>query len=161
MRVGFVGITDGRGSNLVDTLRSAEAHLKYDWYKRYLFNDAADLEYGRWLTQTFPDYMKIHHYPRRGLGGMVKNVWTHAVALGWDYLWHAEDDMLYTSDIDVAHMIEIMEENPDLAQLALKRAAWSPEEISAGGFMNMAPDQYRQADGFISQQRGSSPSTRA
>ncbi len=47
----------------------------------------------------------------------------------------------------------VLKEHGRLAQLVLKRQAWSPEELAAGGIMECHPAEYRQRDGWVEHSR--------
>ncbi len=45
-------------------------------------------------------------------------------------------------------MCRTLEANPQLAQLCLKRGPCTPEEVAAGGFVELARDEYRECAWF-------------
>lgn len=87
----------------------------------------------------------------RGLAGSVRSGW--AAAQGYDYLFHVEEDFVFTADIDIAAMIDVLERTANLAQVVLKRQAWSPVELSAGGIIECHPSDYVDRDGWVEHQR--------
>lgn len=118
-------LTDGREPpTLFDTMRSVDLHLPK-------FN----------RTELFDD--SEHAF---GLAGNVQRAWRWAVDVGADYLWHQEDDWTFTGLVPLGRMIECLQANPQLAQMCLKRQPVNPEEIAAGGFMELAPGQYIDQD---------------
>lgn len=147
-KVSFVAITDGRRDYLLRTLKSAD-HLLCDWHAQYIINDSGDSEYGQWLAATFPQFVIVHHAQRLGLAAAVKSAWTLALAGGADYLWHAEDDMVYNTEVVVDTLAGMLAANPTLAQLSLKRQPVGPHEEAAGGFIELHPQDFVDADGYV------------
>ena len=48
-------------------------------------------------------------------------------------------------------MVQLLKNNPHLAQLALKRDCVNPAESEVGGFMGQRPDDYEDREGFVEQ----------
>jgi hypothetical protein len=68
-----------------------------------------------------------------------------------DYVFHLEDDFIFPDVVDIELMIEILEYEPELAQVALLRQPWSPEEQQAGGIYSIEPERFKQKYGFVQQ----------
>lgn len=120
-------LTDGRDDLLADTIRSARQHL------------------------TGIDHLYVVHDgigPRKGLAGAVQTLWSHAVGVDADYLFHLEDDWLFNGPVDVDVMRRLVDEH-SLAQLVLQRQALTPEEHRAGGVAAHA--HWVQHDGWVEQ----------
>jgi hypothetical protein len=99
-----------------------------------------DPRYREFLDLAYPEYEKIHHKEKRGFCGAVQSGW--AVAAESRFTFWLEDDFLFMRPVPLTHMMNVLTENPHLAQLALLRQPWSPEEQKAGGIMQMWPDEY-------------------
>ena len=150
MNIALVIITDGRLEYLVETLDSIEANLHGDFAARIIIDDSGDETYRAWLVDSYgPRYIVIHHAQRRGLAAAVRTAWTTALAAGADYVWHAEDDMVYSAPVDVEEIAGLLAEHPGLAQISLKRQPVNAEEIEAGGFMQRSPGEWHQRDGYV------------
>jgi glycosyltransferase involved in cell wall biosynthesis len=80
---------------------------------------------------------------RLGLAGAVNAAWDWARERDVDYLLHIEEDFVFHTPIDVWDMVEILEQNPHVAQVCLKRQAdpRTPEAV-AGGIIECNPDDY-------------------
>lgn len=76
-----------------------------------------------------------------GMAGAVQRAWTWALDQHCDYLVHIEEDFRF-HDFPIAAMIDILEENPQLAQVVLKRQPWSARESEAGGIVELHPDYF-------------------
>lgn len=79
---------------------------------------------------------------RLGMAGAVRAAWSWALTGGADYLFHCEEDFRFHQAVPLDAMSKILEANPQLAQVVLKRQPWSDEEKRAGGQIEVAPDDY-------------------
>lgn len=79
-----------------------------------------------------------------GLAGAVRAAWTWALDLGADYLWHQEEDWRYERYVNVRSIRVVLERNPQLAQIILRRGIeyGNQHEIDAGGWMEANPSVY-------------------
>lgn len=82
-----------------------------------------------------------------GLAGAVQAAWEWALSTGCDYLFHVEEDFRFHT-LPLAQMQWILETNPHLAQVVLKRQPWSAEEKAAGGQIETNPGAYTQRRAF-------------
>lgn len=78
-----------------------------------------------------------------GMSGAVDAAWKWACGEDADYLCHVEEDFLFRG-FPVEAMVRILENQPHLAQVVLKRDPWSPEEFAAGGQIETDPGAYEQ-----------------
>lgn len=128
------------------TVASARQHLKWDFHQKIIIDDSLSAEYRDWLTSEYTDF-ELHlnaTTEKRGFGGAIRAGW--ASVSNCDYVFHLEDDFIFNEDINIDDMITILEENPSLAQVALKRQPWNDEEHAAGGFMEQNLDAYEQME---------------
>jgi len=140
-------VTDGRWDYLADALASAEANLDCRWADKVLVDDTgtgqAEHAIGRldgWRVVANPE--------RRGLAGAIQAGW-EALDPTTDYVFHAEDDFVYPQRVDVGDMIAKLAAHPELAQVALLRQGWSPEERRAGGIYGLHSTGIRERDGLV------------
>ena len=80
-----------------------------------------------------------------GMAGAVKDGWQWAVRQNADYLLHIEEDFRLI-DLPLRAMRQVLDLNPHLAQVVLKRQPWSNEERAAGGQIETNPDAYVQRE---------------
>lgn len=80
-----------------------------------------------------------HQY---GFAGAIQRGWDTIYDAGADWVFHFEADFLFNGPVDLAAMIALLERQPHLAQVALKRQAWNPEETAAGGIVELHPDDF-------------------
>lgn len=78
---------------------------------------------------------------RLGMAGAVRQAWDWALSTDCDYLLHVEEDFRL-HDAPIAAMVEVLTHDETLAQVVLKRQAWSPEERRAGGIIECHPADY-------------------
>lgn len=89
-----------------------------------------------------------------GFGGAIRRGWglLRASSVAFDYVLHVEDDWHFTTPLELPQMTAILDVRreharppilaPDLAQIALRRQAVSPAEVTAGGVVELWPDAY-------------------
>ena len=133
-RIALMVITDGRWHYLRDTVASAEANLDWQFSYKLLVDDSGS------NTELAPQFAGFHYLKnaeRRGLAG--------AIQAGWDnlpdceYVFHLEDDFTFPQHVDVASMVKALEADDTLAQVALMRQPWGPDEIAAGSVYRAHP----------------------
>lgn len=143
MSTALLVLTDGRVDCLERTVTSAEAMLHGDIRLRVIHNDSPDPLFRNWLHDTYSDRFAIVHTPKRaGFGGAIRNAWAHLRELQFDYLFATEDDFVYQRPVSLDYMAALLDERPDIAQVALRRQAWNHEEREAGGVVEMHPHAY-------------------
>lgn len=79
-----------------------------------------------------------------GMAGAAKAAWQWALDQNADYLFHVEEDFLFTAPVPVDGMVRVLDMNPHLAQVVLKRQPWSRQEKEAGGQIETNPEAYTQ-----------------
>lgn len=145
-------MTDGRNNYLLQTVSSASLMLRGPIIERWMHDDTGDENHRAWLRRRFPDFIHIGEGPRKGFGGAYDFVWK---TLGGQsqakYVFSLEDDFTFNREIPLEAMAQVLEDNPHVYQMALRRQAWSSEEIQAGGVIERWPDVFYQQDGWISQ----------
>jgi hypothetical protein len=146
VNVALVVITDGRQDFLSESIRSIDINFP-PFAQQYIVDDSGDPEYWDWLDDTFGGPFTIFHHPtRQGCSRAVSTGWLAASEC--DYVWHAEDDFTYNEHVDLEPMIAILDANPYLAQLALKRQPHGPVESAAGDLMAVEPSRWEDHEGF-------------
>lgn len=82
-----------------------------------------------------------HHL---GFAGAIQEGWEQALDTGCQYVFHVESDFAFNQDPPVGEMIALLERQPHLAQVALKRQPWNEEEKAAGGIVEVHPDDFEE-----------------
>lgn len=141
--LGIIG--NGRRELLEQTVASAESHLKGSFFTKVMINDAPSPEYNQYLIDTYGDrFTVINHEKNEGLSGSVRSLWMWAQMQGAEYLFHCEEDFLFNQKVFIEDLAWILQQDTQLAQIALKRQPCNPAEIEAGGFMEQTPGSYIQ-----------------
>lgn len=146
MSVVLLVITDGRRECIAQAIPSALANLEGPVTRRVIYDDSGNHDHQDWLRQEFPTFELVTHpLGRQGFGGAIRTAWSH-IALGPErFVFHAEDDFTYNGPVDLDAMSRVLDANPDLVQLALRRQPWNEHERLAGGIVEQHPDAYAQA----------------
>lgn len=127
MSISLLVIHDGRADYLQRTMRSAARHLPMGVFDDIIEVDDAD--------------------HRLGFCGAIQKGWDQVKT---DWVFHLEGDFTFNENIPVLEMIELLRLRQYLAQVALKRQPWNPEEKQAGGIVELHQHDFheRHADGM-------------
>ena len=144
MSVTVVVIADGR----VDYLERAMESLRLlhgPVSARLIHDDSGDPEHAAWLWDTYgPAGWLVHSTPQRS--GFTEAVRSARWWIGEHdrnaYVWWHEQDFRLTRPIDLAAMCAVLDANPHLAQLALRRQPWNDRERAAGGVVEQYPGDF-------------------
>ena len=150
MRVAAVILDDGRPQYLSSVVKSLDRVSPID-IKILIDDTGPDDSYTQYLEWTYQEMdEQVHHQTRRGLGGAVKSAWTTALEHDITHVWHQEDDQVILNEMDLRPLAALLESHPNLAQVAIKRTAYSPEEHAAGGIVEAFPHFYTECtDGNV------------
>lgn len=149
--IALVVTTDGRGECLRRTLRSLRESLQPFPTDRFIVDDSGDLDYATFVDVVARDFQTHSHIRRQGFAATVEDAWTLALRRRRvRYVFHAEDDFTYNEPVDLEAMARVLDQRPDVAQLALKRQPVNDEERAAGGFMQArSADTWDELDGIV------------
>lgn len=141
MSICLIVMTDGR-EHITDAIKSAEANLSGPITQRVIHDDSGDDQHRAWLARTFPDYRVIYKRDRLGFSGAYANAWRFLARQPERWLFSTEDDFVFNREVDLTDLHAVLIRNPHLAQMALRRQAWSPAEKAAGGVVEQHPHDY-------------------
>lgn len=146
MNVAVLLFTDGRRDYIQPTIASLEQRLWFGHrshrHARIIVDDSADPSYAAFLDLMYGDKYEIrHHRVRLGFAGTIQDGW-NALPAGTTHVWHAEDDFTLNQDVRLDDLVTLLEQNPHLVQVALKRQAWNEAERAAGGLVELRPDNF-------------------
>lgn len=79
-----------------------------------------------------------------GFAGAIAQGWRQVLLTRCEWVFHAELDFLYNEPIPLRAMIELLEAESHLVQVALKRQPVNEEECAVGGIVEANPDDFRQ-----------------
>lgn len=143
MTVALVVITDGRGEYLERTLASAEEMLQSEFSPAVIVDDSGDEEYAAFLEGRFPGFWHLHHEQRQGFSAAIRSAWTKALEdTSVTHVFHLEEDFTFNEPVDIESMTRLLELEPHLAQISLKRQSVNGREHAAGGFIQTEPENY-------------------
>lgn len=149
MKIALLVMTDGRDDLLARTLASANSALVGPLSRLVIHDDTGDLVHRGHLREILHDAHLKHPSceviggpDRRGFGGAYANAWTYMAGLDVDFVFGLEDDFTFNRLVDLAAMAGVLDEHPNLVQLALRRQPWNAEERAAGGIVEQHPDDY-------------------
>lgn len=142
-------MTDGRKECIEKTIPSALEMLHGPIIQRFIYDDSGDYKYRSWLMDNFPTFQLICEPKRQGFGGAIQAAWRIVKTAKTDYVFHLEDDFLFNEPISLVPMIEVLNNNPHLYQMALRRQAWSSEEKQMGGVIERYPNAYMQKESWM------------
>jgi hypothetical protein len=147
MTVALLVMTDGRRDCIARTV--PEFLDKFDrpdlLSELLIHDDSGDPDYGRWLAEEFgPRGFVIMHAPgRSGFGGAIRSAWQYLRDYSRArFVFHLEDDFVPRRTVPLAEMVAVLEDEPELVQLALRRQPWNEHERAAGGIVEQHPDAY-------------------
>lgn len=70
--------------------------------------------------------------------GAVNAAWSQ-IDNDVDFVFHMEEDFVLTAPVDIDAMCDVLDAEPRLAHLVLKRQPWNSDEIAAGGIIEQWP----------------------
>lgn len=136
-------MTDGRRDCIAQTIDALDQHLTGPITRRIIHDDSGDLAYRGWLGDRFPGWTLVATHARSGFAGAYASAWYFVSTWGTEpWVLSVEDDMVLQRPVDLAAMVEVMETNPHLAQMALRRQAWNDAEKTAGGLVELHGDGF-------------------
>lgn len=137
-----VVLTDGRRECITRSVASLE-HLRGPVSVRMIHDDSGDPAYAAWLWDRFPGWV-VHSTPERsGFAGAVRSARQWLARYDRNpYVWWHEDDFVITRTVDLPAMCDVLSDDINLVQLALRRQPWNDSERAAGGIVEQHPDAY-------------------
>lgn len=145
MSVALIVMTDGRRDCILEAIPSALSQVNGPITRRVIHDDSGDPDYRSWLAHQFPTFEVVFHpTARQGFGGAYRNAWRYLSGLSERFVFSTEDDFLFTRPVELQPMMDVLDENPCLVQLALRRQPWNEQEKAAGGIIEQHPDDYRE-----------------
>lgn len=144
--IALVVVTDGRREYLARTVASLRENLRPWPGHRYMVDDSGDATYSALLADAYGGDFEVHsHFGREGFVATVKDAWQVATKeAAVEYVAYAEDDFTYNVPVDLEHMMWVLDRNPHLAQLALKRQPVNSDERAAGDITRVFPGEWQQ-----------------
>lgn len=147
MTIALLVMTDGRRECIARTIPGfLDAFDRPDYLSElWIHDDSGDPDYSGWLVDEFgPLGFRVHASPgRSGFGGAIRSAWEMLRReSGAQQIFHLEDDFVPTRTIPLAMMSLLLDTQPHLVQVALRRQPWNEHERLAGGIVEQHPDAY-------------------
>lgn len=143
-------MTDGRLDCIRRSIPSARVALQGQITHRVIHDDTGDETHRQTLRDLFPDFEVIGKPTRQGFGGAIRSAWAHITDREERFVFHLEDDFTFNEQIPLPDMARVLDRNPHLVQLALRRQPWNAEEAAAGGIIEQHPDSYTECSDGVS-----------
>lgn len=141
MKATLLVITDGRRDCLAQSMPAFQLSVDQTLIERRLIiDDSGDPAYGEWIDEAFEFDVRISHDTRKGYAAAIRTAWDALFQA--EYVFHLEDDFMLTRHVPLLSMMEVLAGRPHFAQMALRRQAWGPDEVMAGGYLNQDPYAY-------------------
>lgn len=145
-------MTDGRSMFLEPTLKAVDEQNKLlgPVTRKLIHDDSGDVTFARWLQEKYGHEYEIYSTGRRsGFGGAIISAWKQLQNDDNEWVFHLEDDFVIQEVLPLSEMMTVMDQNPHLVQMALRRQAWNEQEKAAGGIVEQDPDSYTERDNGI------------
>lgn len=143
MSVLLLVMTDGRKDCIAQTIPSALTNLVGPITTRIIHDDSGDPEYRLWLEVMFPTFQIITTPTRQGFAGAYRSAWAWIAANATEsHIFSTEDDFTFNREIPLLSLARVLDREPGLIQLALRRQPWNEAERAAGGVVEQHPDAY-------------------
>ncbi len=146
-QIAIVVITNGRRDTLAKTIHSA-AQMLHGPIGRRVICDGSKGVHGA-IADAHPEWEVVDTGQDPGYALAMRRAQQVAIGSGQPWIVWLEDDFTFNQPIHLAAMQMIMNEHPELAQLALLRQAWYEPELAAGGIFQAHPDRFEQRDGYV------------
>ena len=83
------------------------------------------------------EYNEIYlHQQNLGLSVTWTEFWNLIRDRGYDYVWHQEDDVEILESIKIIDLVVLLQQDPGLSQVVLKRQKWYPNEEESQALPN-------------------------
>jgi len=137
-----VVMTDGR-SYIQQSIESLDAELLGPISRKVIHDDSGDELHRGWLAERFPTWEIITTPGRSGFGGAYRSAWEWVAAnVSERFVFSTEDDFTFNRPVDLEELAGVLDSQPNLVQLALRRQPWNDAERAAGGIVEQHPEAY-------------------
>lgn len=140
--IALLVMTDGRRECIAQAIPSLLHEIHGPITRQIIHDDSGDPDYRTWLAVQFPGF-EVVGGDRLGFAGAYARAWRYVSAyVPEPFLFSTEDDFTYNRPVDLAELVAVLTQNPQLAQLALRRQPWNDQERAAGGIVEQHPEAY-------------------
>jgi hypothetical protein len=134
MKICRVVFSTNRPEFLIPTLKSHKEMIDFGDHEVHGIliddypKDRAD-DYFINLAQKYGFNELVLHEQNKGLTPTWTELWNYLSNMGFDYIWHHEDDVIFKTPVKIQTLIDFLEENKQYVQVNLKRNKWYPQEL--------------------------------
>lgn len=153
----FLG--NGRKGYLERTIASWQANLKEKPYRQIIFDDSGDKKYFNSLQKKYRNDFEVVQITNNKMGhaGAMGFIFKYLKSIEVDYFVQVEEDWMLFRELSIIDIINVLEENKNIAQMRLPRAVWyNPEyykDIESGSLLKNHLDlpevEWLQRDGWF------------
>lgn len=147
--------TNGRDELLKATLDSFQEKVSGPVSRVIINDDTGDSKHLAWLISnvafTLPsvETVEFTSSDNAGFAGAIRNGWkTYLLGEQTPFIFHLEDDFIFNREVDLWEMMQILDTDSKLAQLALMRQPWNAAEIEAGSLYRLHPGSFTWRTGY-------------
>lgn len=125
-----------RKEYLTASLASLTEHVSGPIVQRVVYSDWPEEVAGELAQIAEAAGFYVAGGPHVGYTEMRRRLWRYiSKRAAGSHVFLSEDDFLFTRPVDLEPMLEVLHENPRMAQVALLRGAFYPRELEAGGVL--------------------------
>lgn len=141
-------LTCGRPEYLVPTLQAYSDFLNPRPSAMYVWDDGYSTP-----TDAFSPFgdVPLHLQGQKDKIGRCSGhakLWEYAAKSEFDWVFTVEDDVVLLRPLRVNHLVDVLERERNLQQLALIRCPWG-REVEYGGYVRQFPDRYERVETMI------------
>lgn len=141
-----------RREYLLRSMASLAERVSGPIVQRVIYDCWGDTGIRSWLTEQFGPlgFYVVGPDGQTDYTGSMKAMWRylHKRAKG-EYIFAVEDDFTYERPVDLLPMIEALEANPHLVQMALLRDAFYQDEQETGGILGWPEPAFERKAGWL------------
>ncbi|GMU51005.1 MAG: hypothetical protein AMXMBFR33_01510 [Candidatus Xenobia bacterium] len=141
--------TDRRREYIARAVPSLVEQVRGPIVRRVFYDDSGDAAYKQWLMEQFGrfGFYVVGPAERLGYTGSMRAMWSYLRRrCNSGYVFQTEDDFTFDVPIDLDRMIDILQDQPHLSQLALLRHPYYPRELAAGSIIAEHPEAYTKCE---------------
>ena len=139
--------TDGRDELLKQCITSLDQHVSFPQEdRRVIVDDTGEAAHWDYLQKVYPRCIVLPHLKKIGFCRTISTAWQWVLnsSIWTEYVFHVEDDFIFQRPVSLGDLIEVLDKNQDVAQLALKRQPVNNTEVEAQDLYRARPGQWEQ-----------------
>ena len=135
MKICRVVFSTNRLEYLIPTLASHESNILTDGLDIHsiLIDDYPQGRYDEAIIDIGKKYNfneVVLHPQNKGITKNWTDLWNYLKSQDFDYIWHHEDDIIFQRKVQLQTLIDVLNNDPKLCQVNLKRAPWYDWEFN-------------------------------